>query len=331
MSHKAVIDLELLDRPAPEMVRRLAMAEIERARRAREAIDRGDDPEALHDLRVSVRRLRSHLQAYAAEVGDAAGHRLRRRLKRLGSATNPGRDAEVGIAELERLAEGAPPGEARSNAALRVRLARRRAEVGAALSGKVLKQLDRTLESLAECIGAWRIEPRLSPLPSPGPPLFRDALRERVERLEADLLADLEAARDPRDAEATHRARLAAKRLRYLVEPLASALDEAAAPVARLKGLQDLLGEQNDLRVLATELAADAAAAERWWTLHTAGLETPGKRPPGSRDGRRRLASRIGAERARLRERFDEGWIGDRAAEHAALESELAVLRRRLA
>ena len=60
---------DLLDRPAEEAVRRIALRELDRAERAREALVRGDDPEALHDFRVAIRRLRSHLRAYRDVLG----------------------------------------------------------------------------------------------------------------------------------------------------------------------------------------------------------------------------------------------------------------------
>ncbi|MBZ0102524.1 MAG: CHAD domain-containing protein, partial [Thermoanaerobaculia bacterium] len=55
---------DLLERPAGEAARRIGLLELERAIAARQALARGDDSAALHDLRVALRRLRSHLRAW---------------------------------------------------------------------------------------------------------------------------------------------------------------------------------------------------------------------------------------------------------------------------
>ncbi len=88
---------DLLDRPAEEAVRRVALRELERAELARAALVAGGDPEALHDFRVAVRRLRSLLRAFREEAGEPLGKRLRRQLATLADDTNPGRDAEVAV------------------------------------------------------------------------------------------------------------------------------------------------------------------------------------------------------------------------------------------
>ena len=65
-------------------------------------------------------------------------------------------------------------------------------------------------------------------------------------------LARIEDADDEKEA---HEARISAKRLRYLLEPLLDELPAAAPLVKRLKALQDMLGELHDAHVLETELA----------------------------------------------------------------------------
>jgi CHAD domain-containing protein len=67
-----------------------------------------------------------------------------------------------------------------------------------------------------------------------------------------------------RDEKAIHAARIEGKRLRYLIEPLASAMPGADSLVARLKAFQDRFGELCDLFVLARtiEAAAGDQAAE---------------------------------------------------------------------
>jgi len=98
--------------------------------------------------------------------------------------------------------------------------------------------------------------------PRPGEP-FAAALSRRVLEEQATLEQEAAATRSADDDGAVHRARIAVKRLRYLLEPLSESDAAARDLVGRLKQLQDVLGEAHDLQVLVDtfgEAAADAAA-----------------------------------------------------------------------
>jgi hypothetical protein len=58
------------------------------------------DPEALHDFRVAIRRLRSCIRAYRTELQGSVSKQMQRRLRKLTLATNAGRDAEVHLNRL---------------------------------------------------------------------------------------------------------------------------------------------------------------------------------------------------------------------------------------
>jgi len=93
-------------------------------------------------------------------------------------------------------------------------------------------------------------------------------------------------AQDPANVKALHDLRIAAKRLRYLLE-----LTGPEAPVKQLKRLQDMLGEIHDCDVQLPPLRALAReSAER----EAVGLRT--------------LAVRLATRRAELFERFHQGW-----------------------
>lgn len=336
MSARNRLPDDLLDRPLAEAARRIALGELERASRARAALAAGEDPEALHDLRVALRRLRSQLRAWRGELGGPIGGKPRRRLRDLAASTNPGRDAEVGAALARGLAvearSSAPASsrtaaEARAAEVLAARLERKRDAVYAELGRVGLGRFDALHDRLYERLGTWEI--RIDAVAT-GAPTLRAALADEI-RGHALALAEAlahAAAGDGGDA-AAHRARIEAKRLRYLIEPVAGALAAAREPLAALRTLQDLLGDANDLAVLAGELAADAAEAERARLATAAGTLTPAARGDGGRTGRAALARRIAARRADLRRRFESGWAGDgaRAAHLAdALEVLLATL-----
>src|SRR5262245_1965237 len=87
--------MALLESSAEEGARLLALGLLDQARAAADRVHDAHDTEALHDLRVALRRLRSCLRAYDAIVGAAIPKRWQRRLRKLASRTGPGRDAEV--------------------------------------------------------------------------------------------------------------------------------------------------------------------------------------------------------------------------------------------
>src|ERR1700682_4012650 len=64
------------------------------------------------------------------------------------------------------------------------------------------------------------------------------------------------------DEEPIHRARIAAKRVRYLLEPFAEDFDDGPAIIDCLKQLQDTFGDVHDVHVFAPTLA-DAMAEAR--------------------------------------------------------------------
>src|SRR6202521_4568478 len=87
----------ILERSPEEGARRLALAYLDDAAAALPRLADLEDAEALHDLRVAVRRLRSSLKAHHAQLGDSVPKKLARRLRRLPPAPRAGRDAAVQI------------------------------------------------------------------------------------------------------------------------------------------------------------------------------------------------------------------------------------------
>ena len=164
--------------------------------------------------------------------------------------------------------------------------------------------------------------------PTPFALILAVAARRCSSRL-VERLARLRAAGDERPA---HRARIAAKRLRYILEPAASAAPEARAAVRALRRVQDLLGELHDAHLLEGELAVavEEAAGERARELLAAALEggerTP---PPGGWDvvgGLLALARRNRERRDHLFAELAKGWLsGPKTANLAAKVGALAA------
>src|SRR5262249_59165172 len=77
--------------------------------------------------------------------------------------------------------------------------------------------------------------------------------------------------------EAIHRARIAAKHLRYLLEPFVEVVPAGKGVVERLKTLQDGFGDVHDSQVFAGELSAALPKAEH----KGATARPPGPGPEG--------------------------------------------------
>lgn len=237
--------MTLLQQPAPHAARQIALGWLQEADLAFSRLGQ-TDPEALHDFRVAIRRLRSSLRAYRDHLPKPLGSKLRKRFGALMDATNPSRDSEVHLLWLEHtLAHGRLSKAARAGLeAMKVRIAPAHPANGlppelaafAALSAEAHRQL---LQGASEVDTAPTFAAVNAAL------LAREAERLRQE------LADIKGVDD--DASA-HRARLRAKRLRYVLEPLRGELKGAKAAVKQLKGLQDVLGELHDLHTLEARL-----------------------------------------------------------------------------
>ncbi|HSE26626.1 MAG TPA: CHAD domain-containing protein, partial [Gemmatimonadales bacterium] len=239
--------------------------------------------DTLHHIRTSTRRVRSVLRAYRPWLGGRGTRRLRRELRRLMAATSPGRDLDV---QLDWLADRAPdvPEPAHAGVAwVTQRLERRRAKLRDE-EDQVLAGPPVDFARARERLGVTDVSP------IPAPTLARAAaaaLRGKADALEDDLAGVLSLA----DRERAHRARIHAKRLRYVLEPFVEAVDGAPL-LERLTRLQDDLGELRDAQVLAEALARALRKA-----------------PPDAVDGVKWLAERISEREVAAWDRLAAEWL----------------------
>jgi CHAD domain-containing protein len=331
----------LLKRPPQEGARRLALGFLDQAAAARSRLAAGgDDEEALHDFRVGLRRLRSCLQAYARELGASIPKQLARRLKRLAEATGSARDTEVQIEWLRAQAPVLAPHQRAGLRWLLGKLEARKAKAYGRIEERAAVRFDELAVELRERLSVYTAEVHLDR----DEPERRETLGGAAAAILAKDVAEvrdrLAAIGGPDDVTRAHRARIAAKRLRYLLEPLAEELGEvepAAKPlIKRIKGLQDLLGELHDAHVLEDELAdaLAAAAGERAAALYAATLaEVPDDRLLRAERRRARESgvlalARLNRERRdRLYREVEGSWLGAQEgffAEVAALGDSLA-------
>ena len=145
---------DLLDRPAKESARLLALSFLQAATEARQRLEDARDREALHDFRVALRRLRSCLRAYGPHLRESVSKRRRRRLRDLAAATGASRDAEVHLAWLHEQRPALRPRERPGVSWLIGRLTEQKQQADVALRREVAADFEpvkRQLESRLVC------------------------------------------------------------------------------------------------------------------------------------------------------------------------------------
>lgn len=213
----------------------------------------GDDIEDLHQMRVSVRRMRAALKAARPLLDAAWADGLRAELGWLGRALGPVRDLDVMLlrlrAEVAALPEAEQPGGTVLVDALAAERTAARAEMLDALNAPRYPAL---LERIADSV-------RL-PLPTPtatqAQPELVDLIRAEAARMRK---AVDKAGPNPPD-EVLHALRIHGKRVRYTGELVEPALRGTATgkAVKRLLGvtaeLQEVLGDHQDACVAETRI-----------------------------------------------------------------------------
>ena len=244
----------LLDEDEARAVRVVALALVADATAQRERLSQSDDPEALHDFRVAIRRLRSWMHLHRPVLGRSAPKRALRWLRRLASASNHGRYAEV-LLEWLNAGKGALSARHRVGLAWLVRrLTLARTAAAADVAAAVARDFDRARELLESRLPSYRLLMHVHE--GARVATFAGATSVLARAQAVTLRRRLDAVRSDDDAEGVHRARIAGKRLRYLLEPIVPHVAEGGATLARLKRLQDALGDLHDAHVWQGVLAA---------------------------------------------------------------------------
>ena len=251
--------------PAAELIRSALKGAIARLQAADPEVCRGE-PEGVHRLRTSTRRLRSELRTVSDLVDREWGEHLEQELKWLAAELGSVRDLDI---LCQRLHLAAPPvtGNCRVSASpcktaqaqddllapfyltLRERHSQNSRALREALQGERYRDL---LASLAAAIESPTLEDDAwEPCRRALPPLAAATWRQlkKVGR-------DLEPASPDADF---HHVRKLAKRARYAAELIAPALGSRTVKHAQrfirlTTQLQDILGEHQDAIVAATEL-----------------------------------------------------------------------------
>lgn len=247
----ALLDTSLLEQPPRLAVRRIALGVLDAAALAYPRLADDRDTEALHDFRVALRRLRSAIRAYAPLFEDTLSERLTRRLRDLARLTGPSRDLEVQQIWLARAAASMETGERPGADFVTGRVARARSRA----DRRMLRQLARRWPALHSELSV-ALERYTADVPGRRSSIapFAATVSAQARRLADRMAKRLAGVEDVVHDEAAHDARIAGKRLRYLLEPVAAEIPSGAAAIRELKELQDALGDLHDAHVLEEQL-----------------------------------------------------------------------------
>ncbi|MEJ7784144.1 MAG: CHAD domain-containing protein [Solirubrobacteraceae bacterium] len=240
----------------------------------------------VHDRRVALRRLRTAIEVFSPALPSQA-KRVRRELKGSFAALGARRDADVAIEALRALepdlAVADKPGLRSLLTAFDSEGADGDFDVDAAL---------RAGEGAALLAESAREH---------GGPPAADALRAAAARRMAEVAGGLGALEDPRDREALHDLRLAAKRLRYVLQSASPALGQPALDGAKAaRELQTVLGDLHDYDVLLPRVAAHRRSLR---AEDVAAVRARGRLVNATRyRGIQTIETRLRARRAALRE-----------------------------
>jgi len=233
-------------------------------------------PDAVHQMRVATRRMRSALQVFGKVIEPDRARRLITELKWLGEVLGPARDLEV-LQERFEEATAAQPTE----------------EVAGPVRQRFIRYFARREADAAADVRAALDDPRYFALLDDidallgDPPLTRRARRPArselprlIRRVDTKLTARMRHADQqppgPARNTALHEVRKAAKRLRYGTEAVQPVVGKPARRFRkRVKAVQQLLGEHQDavvsrpvLREIAMQAYLDGENGYTFGLLH---------------------------------------------------------------
>jgi triphosphatase len=214
--------------------------------------------EAVHQLRVATRRLRSALSTFSPILDDRDLGQVKEELRWLAHACNDARDLDVfadRIADTARTLDPAPAGLPALSKAVETARARAAAEVAQAVASERFRALLIDVTAWVET-GPWLEDPAgRERRDEPARAFAAHALEKRRRRLLKSGHGLKQA-----DDERRHEVRIEAKKLRYTAEAFVSLYPDKAAGrfLKPLKALQEELGALND-QATAEPLAARLA------------------------------------------------------------------------
>jgi len=224
-------------------------------------IERNEDPEELHQYRVSLRRARSLLRWFGSALPEEQQNQLKSTIKAAFSPTSGLRDIDVLLLQLDKLRGQLPPELA--------------GEVASQFSARLLQQQQRNTETIMQ-----QVTEHCQALPSTLSPVQASMIHTVLEkkwRRKRKQIKQLLGQLPDGDSSQIHALRIAFKEVRYLLE-LFEDTSGANKVTRKLKTLQTDLGDFNDCCVhegkLSEQLTSctspqEGAVIGAYWQLLT--------------------------------------------------------------
>ncbi len=200
-----------------------------------ERVTRDPDADAVHDVRVAIRRFSQALKVFQDFLPARGAKRIRRDLRHMIDAAGAVRDRDIAAGLIKRLA--GPPGET-----LRAAVLQERAAAAATLVGLTQNWLS------SGCATQWKLELNLEAAPidvsTPPGEMARALLPKRADQF---FQRGRGAADHAASARALHRFRIAAKKFRYTLELFQPCYGPRFEDyLSQIRKAQTLLGDIND-------------------------------------------------------------------------------------
>ena len=240
-------------------VRKLALRHLNRFVSLEAKVLKGDDPDAIHDMRVASRRLQQVLDLIFPKPQPREARRLRRKIRRCRRALGEVRNCDVLLQQVEARLARPRCADRESWTAVKQHLQERRSESFARAIRKLSKVnlavfymrtkaiLDR-LKSTSD--NAQASHPSAQPDGGALEP-FPSRLAKALAAVWSDFEKQVAASHLEGTPPSIHAARISAKRLRYLLEVLNQfGIAGSSDALAWLRRIQEQLGDWHDMEVL---------------------------------------------------------------------------------
>ena len=241
--------------PVVDVVSRAMLVDLDRMVRFDPGTRVGEDIEALHQMRVATRRLRTTLRTHRSVLDRDWANTLREDLRPLAAALGEVRDLDVLIARVEADLAKLDPADAEAAPGLCALLDQRRGEAREAL----LALLDAPgYGGLLDRLLTAATAPHVLEPDAPAGPTLTPLVRQAWKRVRAAVRAH---------DDQLHDVRLHIKRLRYAADAVRPAVGAPAADLSKAAGrAQDVLGTWQDavvaieaFRTMRSEVDPDVA------------------------------------------------------------------------
>ena len=219
-----------------------------------------EDVEDVHQVRVASRRMRAAMRIFTDCFDKKAVANWQKRIKNLLKAFGKARDLDVQIIYLAEQLEQLPAEQKKARPGIRRMLLRWRQQRGA-VQPNVVKAIESIEKKQVLTQIHLEMEKNLFLLkpqkPSVQSPEVYHRAYEQIRGHLGDLMGRRMAIENPDDAEGHHKMRIAAKKLRYVMEICNEAMDDQLKPAIKtVKKVQTLLGDIHDCDVWDCQIDA---------------------------------------------------------------------------